>query len=237
MVVNKWLFIGIGSAVLVAGGVTFGVILANTNNVKATTFAIEGTWQVFEQGNTGQQPEFMVFKDGKVQDFIDGKVQRESTFKVTDANATFTNASISFPEWNIGYAFERRSVTMKIFALYGDHNVSFSFVRVKDDEYLNRSTFSATDFQNKTFDVILHANTIKEQKEYLVFEETVLSFYRDDKIVVDHAEFQVKDSLITAPGFKFYITAITEKTYLLVEITNEPLTGERAYWPWEWSLR
>ncbi|MCR5348807.1 MAG: hypothetical protein K6E59_04290 [Bacilli bacterium] len=233
---KKWIWIAIGSAVLVAGGVTFAVVLVNTNNVKASSFEIEGTWQFFEQGNLEQGREFMVFKDGKAQDYIDGKMVRESAYSVTNINATFTAANVTFKDWDSGYALTRKSVTKDIFGLFGDNNEAFYFVRVKDDEHLNASSYSVTDFQNKEFKVLIHATAIKEQEEFVRFTDSTITFIRGDATVVDHAAFKVENSVITAPGFKFYICAIQEQSYRLCEIAEDALTGERAFWPWEWRL-
>ena len=235
---KKWIWVAIGSAVLVIGAVTFSIVLVNTRDVKGSSFNIEGTWRFFEQGKTDQREEYYVFKNGKASNYFEGKLLSESAYEFSSSNSAFTEAQISFVDRHKSYVFSRRPETNNVFTLYPDQTTSYTFVRTKEDEHLNPSTFTEEQFQNKTYDVVLHANSVKKEKEYIVFDQTSFTFYRDDEVfLADHAEFHVNNNVFTSPGFSFRVCHFDTKYVRLVQVIIEPTTTQVLYYPWEWTIR
>ena len=233
---KKWIWFALGGAVLVTGGVTFAIVLTRTNDVKASTFTLDGTWQIFEQKNADQGVEYFVFKGDTVTDYIDGEAKGETKFTLSDTNNTMTQGWISFASWKKKFAWFRESVSQNIVNLYEENGAGYAFCRVKDDDYLHTSVYSTDGLSGNTFDVLIHAGDTKDFKESLVFHDgSAVSFFREGQPYkgFDHVDYSLSNNVLTVSNMRFYVNYLVDKEFRMTQFETDPLTGERLFYVWE----
>lgn len=209
----------IGAAiVIVAIAIITLTVFVFSGKPAESSLELNGVWKVAKNVTEGSisipQNEYMIFSNGEASDFRDGNPVPfvESSYKIS-------GDTLEFPEISRTYHISQQ--TEQYISLYTADNTYISLVKADSEETLNGS-FDPASVTGK-WNVAYRPTEEPIVNEYLIFENGMLSDYRDNSETPSiEAAYEWNDNVIKAPalGVEMLGSKVAANRIILVDINE-----------------
>lgn len=214
---TKRVFIGAAIAV-VAVAIIALVVFVFSGKSEKVSLELNGIWKVAKNVTDGSisipQDEYMVFRDGEASDYRDGNPEPfvKSSYKIS-------GDVLELPDLSRTYHIAKQ--TEQYISLYTADDTYIALVQADSEETL-KGSFDPASVTGK-WNVAYRPTAEPIANEYLVFENGILSDYRNNsQTPAIEAAYEWNDNIITAPdlGVEMLGSRVASDRIILVDINE-----------------